>query len=72
MLGRDSYFLTGDPRCLPGFPLALPLLADVFERFPMLGPNFTRLFCRLSGVFRLVPGSLRRSPVTSRAPWSEA
>ena len=72
MLGRDSYFLTGDPRCLPGFPLALPLLADVFERFPMLVANFTRLFCRSSGVFRLVPGSLRRSPVTSRAPSSEA
>jgi hypothetical protein len=73
MVGRDSHFLTSDPRCFPGFPLALPVLADVFERFPMLVANFTRFFCRSSGVFRLVQGSLRRSPVVnSRAPSSSA
>jgi hypothetical protein len=57
-LGGASCRFTGDARCLPRFPQALPLPANDLERLTMLIADLPGLFCQSPESFRLVPGGL--------------
>ena len=57
-VGCDSCVLPGDPRRLPRFPQALPLLTNSLDRFTMLIADLARFLRQLPEPFRLTPGRL--------------
>ena len=69
-LGRRSRVLTGDPCRLSGFPRALLLLPDRFERVTVLIPDFPRLLGQPPELFRVIPGELRRHALCFGDAWS--
>ena len=59
-LGYGSCLLAGDPRRLPGFPLALLLVPDLLESLPMLVATFPHFFRQSPRLFRFASGGLRQ------------